>query len=95
MRRAERVRHGCAAVGCLLYVEANAFMCPVHRAWLPDGNKDELRSAFEAWKQHGAERRKYLAARIRAIIAVAGLEHKTTPAALGRVLEKLDSGEWL
>jgi len=93
MRREARARRACAAFGCLQYVEGNAFMCGVHLAWVPDTNKAELRSTFDAWKQRGDPRSKYLAARIRAIIAVARLEHKTPPASLGRVLEKLDTGE--
>ncbi len=95
MRLGTKIRHGCAAVGCLLYVEANAFMCGVHLAWMPDANKAELRSALDAWKQRGDPRQKYLAARIRAIVDVAALEHRTVPPALNRVLQKLDSGEWL
>ncbi|MHB1794621.1 MAG: hypothetical protein ACYCPO_06605 [Acidobacteriaceae bacterium] len=95
MRLSARVRRGCAAVGCLLYVEANAFMCGVHLAWLPDANKAELRESFESWAHRGASRQKYLAARIRAIVAVAALERRTVPAALTSVLEKLDTGEWL
>ncbi|MHB1673804.1 MAG: hypothetical protein ACYCSP_06085 [Acidobacteriaceae bacterium] len=90
-----RDRRSCAAFGCVQYVEPNAFMCGVHLAWLPEANKAELRETFESWAHHGASRQKYLAARIRAIVAVAALEHKTVPPALNSVLQKLDSGEWL
>ncbi len=94
MRSRIRDRRSCAAFGCVQYVEPNAFMCQVHLALLPAANKDELRSAFNAWKQHSSPRQQYLAARIRSILAMAVLEHKTTPAALASVLEKLDTGEW-
>lgn len=84
----------CAAVDCITRIEGNAFVCPWHRYGLPAANRQELLDTFDEWKQATGPRTKYLAARIRAILALAALEGKTPPASLARVLEKLDSGEW-
>lgn len=92
--RCQAAPHGCYAVDCRLMVSGAAFMCEEHTAAIPEANKTELRWTFDAWCQRLASRADYVAARIRAIIAVAEKEGKASRHDLQGILDRLDTGEW-
>lgn len=89
----QRPHRGCAAVGCMQIIPAHKFMCEDHSRIIPQANRDELMRTFEDWKLGRALRIRYAAARIRAIVAVAGVENRACPHSLTEILSRLDSGE--
>lgn len=92
--RSEDVIVGCSAVGCYAVLRAGKFMCEEHVDRIPEANKTEMLFTFDEWKAGRGRRANYVAARIRAIVAVADVEGKTAAHSLHAILAKLDSGEW-